>query len=76
MNRLNGLNLNPNSSPQDFLDGVKQLGGGNVNDVLSSVISFSLIIIISSISVYICIQIGLLKKKKGEKNLFHFYIID
>ena len=31
MNRLNGLNLNPNSSPQDFLDGVKQLGGGDLN---------------------------------------------
>ena len=30
MNRLNGLNLNPNSSPQDFLDGVKQLGGGDL----------------------------------------------
>ena len=32
MNRLNGMNLNPNSSPQDFINGVKQLGGGNVND--------------------------------------------
>lgn len=39
MNRLNGLNLNPNSSPQDFLDGVKQLGGGNLQagiDALSA----------------------------------------
>jgi hypothetical protein len=39
MNRLNGLNLNPNSSPQDFLDGVKQLGGGDLQagiDALSS----------------------------------------
>jgi len=31
MNRLNGLNLNPNSSPQEFINGVKTLGGGNVN---------------------------------------------
>lgn len=31
MNRLNGLNLNANSSPQDFLNGVKQLGGGDLN---------------------------------------------
>lgn len=39
MNRLNGLNLNPNSSPQDFLDGVKQLGGGDLQagiDALSA----------------------------------------
>ena len=39
MNRLNGLNLNPNSSPQDFLDAVKQLGGGNLQagiDALSA----------------------------------------
>ena len=32
MNRMNGMNLNANSSPQDFINGVKQLGGGNVND--------------------------------------------
>lgn len=32
MNRLNGMNLNANSSPEDFINGVKQLGGGNVND--------------------------------------------
>jgi hypothetical protein len=32
MNRLNGMNLNPNSSPQEFISGVKALGGGNVND--------------------------------------------
>lgn len=31
MNRLNGMNLNPNSSPQEFINGVKALGGGNVN---------------------------------------------
>ena len=31
MNRLNGMNLNPNSSPQEFISGVKALGGGNVN---------------------------------------------
>lgn len=30
MNRLNNLNLSPNSSPQDFLNGVKQLGGGDL----------------------------------------------
>jgi hypothetical protein len=39
MNRLNGLNLNPNSTPQDFLNGVKQLGGGDLNagiDALSA----------------------------------------
>ena len=33
------MNLNPNSSPQDFLDGVKQLGGGNLQagiDALSA----------------------------------------
>ena len=39
MNRLNGLNLNPNSSPQDFLDGVNQLGGGDLQagiDALSA----------------------------------------
>ena len=32
MNRLNGMNLNPNSSPQEFINGVKTLGGGNVQD--------------------------------------------
>ncbi len=32
MNRLNGMNLNPNSSPQEFISGVKTLGGGNIND--------------------------------------------
>jgi hypothetical protein len=32
MNRLNGMNLNPNSSPQEFVNGVKALGGGNVQD--------------------------------------------
>lgn len=32
MNRLNGLNLNPNSSPEDFINGIKTLGGGNVNE--------------------------------------------
>lgn len=32
MNRLNGINLNPNSSPQEFISGVKTLGGGNIND--------------------------------------------
>jgi hypothetical protein len=31
MNRLNGMNLNPNSSPQEFINGIKTLGGGNVN---------------------------------------------
>jgi hypothetical protein len=31
MNRLNGMNLNPNSSPQEFISGIKTLGGGNVN---------------------------------------------
>lgn len=39
MNRLNGLNLNQNSSPHDFLDGVKQLGGGDLQagiDALSA----------------------------------------
>jgi len=30
MNRLNNLNLSPSSSPQDFLNGVKQLGGGDL----------------------------------------------
>jgi hypothetical protein len=36
MNRLNGLNLNPNSSPEDFINGVKTLGGGNVNDGINA----------------------------------------
>lgn len=36
MNRLNGMNLNPNSSPEDFINGVKQLGGGNVNDGINA----------------------------------------
>lgn len=31
MNRLNGMNLNPNSSPQEFINGIKTLGGGDVN---------------------------------------------
>ena len=36
MNRLNGLNLNPNSSPQDFIDGIKTLGGGDVNEGINA----------------------------------------
>jgi len=36
MNRLNGLNLNPHSSPEEFINGVKQLGGGNVNDGINA----------------------------------------
>jgi hypothetical protein len=36
MNRLNGMNLNPNSSPQEFINGVKALGGGNVNDGINA----------------------------------------
>lgn len=36
MNRLNGMNLNPNSSPEDFINGVKALGGGNVNDGINA----------------------------------------
>lgn len=31
INRLNNLNLNPNSSPEEFLSSVKQLGGGDLN---------------------------------------------
>jgi hypothetical protein len=39
MNRLGDLNLTANSSPQDFLNGVKQLGGGDLQagiDALSA----------------------------------------
>jgi len=36
MNRLNGMNLNPNSSPEEFINGVKALGGGNVNDGINA----------------------------------------
>jgi hypothetical protein len=36
MNRMNGLNLNANSSPQDFINGVKQLGGGNVQNGINA----------------------------------------
>ena len=36
MNRLNGMNLNANSSPQEFINGVKALGGGNVNDGINA----------------------------------------
>jgi len=39
MNRAMGLNLSPNSSPQDFVNAVKQLGGGNLQagiDALSA----------------------------------------
>lgn len=31
MNRALGLSLNPNSSPQEFLEGVKKIGGGSIS---------------------------------------------
>ena len=39
MNRLNGLNLSPNSSPEDFLNGVKQLGGGDLQTGINALTS-------------------------------------
>lgn len=36
MNEMNGLGLSPKSSPEDFLAGVKQLGGGNLQDGINA----------------------------------------
>jgi len=36
MNHMNNLKLGPNSSPDEFLSGVKQLGGGNLQDGINA----------------------------------------